>query len=336
MPKSRLSCLLFLGLISGPTEVGSQSAPSVTRLGDCALVNGVTLHDCRIAYRRYGISNAPATNSILVLTWLAGTSQDWVGLFGPEGLIDTTRFQVIVVDAFGNGVSSSPSNTIGAVFPQITIEDMVAGQYRLLTEVLAVTHLRAVVGFSMGGMQVFEWAASHPEFVDRFVSINGTPRPSRNDRAWLRTEVAIIESGIRHGVPKDSLYKMIAGINTLITNVQERINRRNSDEADSLLAVAAANLARAVHLEDWVAQSRAVLAYNLDSRPSVKAGVVALGRRFLVINSPDDRTISAEPALAFARRIGADTLVVRSSCGHQVLFCETAAIGRTVQQFLAR
>jgi homoserine O-acetyltransferase len=69
---------------------------------------------------------------------------------------------VILVDALGNGLSSSPSNTSN--FPDITIHDMVVAEHELLTRKLKISHLYAVMGISMGGMQTFEWLASYPDF----------------------------------------------------------------------------------------------------------------------------------------------------------------------------
>jgi len=79
---------------------------------------------------------------------------------------------------FANGFSSSPSNTPppfdGANFPPIAIRDNVEACHRLLTRELGVRHLRAVVGFSMGAEQAFQWAVSHPDFVDAIVPYCGT------------------------------------------------------------------------------------------------------------------------------------------------------------------
>ena len=71
----------------------------------------------------------------------------------------------------------------------------------------------------------------------------------------------------------------------------------------------------------------------LGSSMSVLAG---LKGRFLVVNSPDDRVISSGPALSLVRRIGLDTLMLRSSCGHGVFACEVTRVGAAVHTFLAR
>src|SRR6185312_10432895 len=105
---------------------------------------------------------------------------------GPGRLVDSSTYFVVLVDAFGNGVSSSPSNSAqqpGDAFPEFTIADIVRSQYRLATETLGLTHLHAVVGISMGGMQVFQWLVAYPGFIDRAVSIVGSPQIQPEERA---------------------------------------------------------------------------------------------------------------------------------------------------------
>src|SRR5262249_16544126 len=78
------------------------------------------------------------------------------------------------------GRSSSPSNTPeplhGPRFPVMTIRDNVNAVHRLLTEQLHITHLKAVIGFSMGAQQAFQWAVSYPDFMDRIVATSGTAK----------------------------------------------------------------------------------------------------------------------------------------------------------------
>jgi homoserine O-acetyltransferase len=319
------------------TSLAAQTPARIANLRRCSLLNGATIEDCQIGYRTFGHKNTQGSNVILVPTWLNGKSDGWAGLLGPGRIIDTTRYQVIVIDALGNGVSSSPSLTSRA-FPQITIEDMVQTQYRLATEVLGLSHVRAVVGVSMGGIQAFEWAAAHPEFVDRFVSIVGSPQVARHDRAWLGTTVRIIEAGTTYKMPADTVWRMIAGLVVLVTDIQEVVNHRAAGEADSLLAASARSMSASTKLADFAAQSRAILAYDFGRRPGSDSASAAsrLKGRFLVINSPDDRGISAGPAFSLARRIGLDTLAIRSACGHGVFGCEAERIGGALHSFLAR
>jgi homoserine O-acetyltransferase len=86
----------------------------------------------------------------------------------------------VATELFVNGRSSSPSNTPepyhGPRFPVTTIRDNVEAVRRLLAEVFQITHVRAVIGFSMGGQQAFQWAVSHPDFADRIVATSSTAK----------------------------------------------------------------------------------------------------------------------------------------------------------------
>jgi homoserine O-acetyltransferase len=309
----------------------------IADLRQCALASGAKIENCHIGYRTFGQKNAQGSNVILIPTWLTGTSADWLGLLGPKQIIDTTRYHVIVADALGNGVSSSPSLTSG-LFPQITIGDMVETHYRLAREVLGVNHLRAVVGVSMGGIQAFEWAAAHPDFVDRFVSIVGSPEVARHDRAWLVTLTRMIDAAGTYKIPRDTVWRMYAGVLVLVSEVQEAVNRSPTADADSLLDASAVSWSKSIDLADYAMQARAILAYRFGKPARSDSARILAGMkgRFLVVNSPDDRVISSGPALSLARRIGLDTLVVRSTCGHAVFACEATRIGAAVHAFLER
>lgn len=319
------------------TALAAQTPVRIADLRQCSLASGAKIENCRIGYRTFGQKNSQGSNVILIPTWLTGTSADWVGLLGPTQIIDTTRYHVIVADALGNGVSSSPSLTSG-FFPQITIGDMVETHYRLTREVLGINHLRAVVGVSMGGIQAFEWAAAHPDFVDRFVSIVGSPEVARHDRAWLVMLVRMIDAAGTYQIPRDTVWRMLAGLDVLIDGVQDAVNRRPAADADSLLDASAVNSSKSIDLADYAMQSRAILAYHFGrpARSDSARMLAGLKGRFLVVNSPDDRVISSGPALSLARRIALDTLVLRSECGHGVFVCEATRIGAAVHAFLER
>src|SRR5690606_20513149 len=102
----------------------------------------------------------------------------WDPLIGPGKAIDTDRFHVVCANVLGGCYGTTGPGSLdpetgqkyGMSFPRYTIRDMVEVQKRLLDR-LGVTSLRAVIGGSMGGMQVLEWAAMYPEFVRAFVPI---------------------------------------------------------------------------------------------------------------------------------------------------------------------
>jgi homoserine O-acetyltransferase len=294
-----------------------------------------------VLYRTFGVLSEARDNTVLVPTWLGGRSADWIPLLGPTGLVDTTVYFVVVVDALADGASSSPSNSPtrpGAVFPAIAVGDMVESQHRLLTERLGISHLRGVVGVSMGGMQAFEWATRYPTFVDRIVSIVGSPRISAYDRVLWNAVLTTIEGGRRYGVPEDSIWVQFDRLLTLHLATPAMVNRTPSPDIEEQVAVDAKGLATVVNLTDFASQTRAVLTHDVARAygGDLTRAAAAVRARVLVVYSWDDHVVSAQPAVAFASLVGADTLSIPSECGHQVFTCEAERIGAAIATFLAR
>ena len=183
-----ITTLLFLPDCAQAADGDQQ----IGQLHTCKLAKGREIDDCFLGYRTWGTLNAQQSNAILFPTWFSGNSSNIGEFVGPDKMIDPAKFFLIAVDALGDGVSSSPSNSgdqHGAHFPQFTIGDMVAAEYRLVTEVLHLKHLHAVMGISMGGMQTFEWMVRYPAFMDRAVPIVGSPRLTSYDLLLWQAEV---------------------------------------------------------------------------------------------------------------------------------------------------
>ena len=154
------------------------------------LEGGQTLSPFTIAYQAYGELNADRSNAILICHALTGDQHCanvhpktgkpgwWELLVGPGRPIDTNRFFVICPNIIGGCMGSTGPASIdpatgkayGISFPVITIRDMVTAQVRLIDH-LGIDQLFAVVGGSMGGMQVLEWAAGFGERVFAAVPI---------------------------------------------------------------------------------------------------------------------------------------------------------------------
>jgi homoserine O-acetyltransferase len=114
-------------------------------------------------------------------------------LFREGGELDTARFFVILPDGIGHGKSSKPSDGLHARFPRYGYEDMIAAQYRLLTEGLGVQHLRLVMGTSMGGMHTWLWGQRYPEAMDALLPLASLPTQiSGRNRAWRRIAIDAI------------------------------------------------------------------------------------------------------------------------------------------------
>lgn len=158
-------------------------------LGDFRLQCGATLRGCRLAYKTFGRLNESKDNVIVYPTWYSGQHYDNEWLIGVARALDPTTQFIIVPNMFGNGLSSSPSNTAepynGPRFPCITAYDNVRAQYRLVTEYFGIERIRLVTGWSMGALQTFHWAAMYPGMVERIAPFCGSAKCSRHNFVFL-------------------------------------------------------------------------------------------------------------------------------------------------------
>lgn len=146
-------------------------------LGDVTLQSGVTLPNAFLAYKTYGKLNEKKDNVIVYPTAFGDQHVQNEWLIGNGMALDPQKYFIIVPNLLGNGLSSSPSNTPPpfdrANFPQVTIYDNVQFQYRLVTEKFDIQKIALVVGWSMGGIQSFQWGASFPDMVERIAPFCG-------------------------------------------------------------------------------------------------------------------------------------------------------------------
>lgn len=159
-------------------------------LGTVELQDGLELPSVRIAYKTHGQLNAAKDNAILFPTWYSGQHPDAEWIIGPTWSLDPSEYFIVVVNIFGNGLSSSPSNQAAPYdrgrFPRFTILDNVLLQRRLLAERFGVDFLRLVVGRSMGAQLAFQWAAMFPDKVDGILALAGSARTSPHNYVFLQ------------------------------------------------------------------------------------------------------------------------------------------------------
>ncbi len=142
--------------------------------------SGVVLPQARVIYGTYGHLNAAKDKVVLLPSHYMADFHGYEWLIGADRALDPSKLFLVATELFGNGRSSSPSNTPepyhGPRFPVTTIRDNVEAVHRLLTEELKITHVHAIIGFSMGAEQAFQWAVSYPTFADRIVATAGTAK----------------------------------------------------------------------------------------------------------------------------------------------------------------
>src|SRR5580698_5883832 len=158
--------------------------------------SGATLPEAKVVYGTYGHLNAAGDNAILLPSHYMADMRGYEWLIGPGKALDPARQFLITSELFGNGRSSSPSNTPepfhGPRFPVTTIRDNVEAVHQLLTTQLDVRHLQAVIGFSMGAQQAFQWAVSYPDFMDRIVATSGTAKTYGHGIVRLESEITAL------------------------------------------------------------------------------------------------------------------------------------------------
>src|SRR5512146_1139453 len=191
-------------LLSAPASAQQPAAPPpdhashhVFTLEHFTFESGATVPNLKVVYGTYGRLSARKDNVILLPSHYLADHHGYDWLIGPGLALDTTRYFLVATELFGNGHSSSPSNTPepyhGPRFPRASIRDNVEAVHRLLVDSLHITHLAAVIGFSMGAEQAFQWAVSYPGFMDRIVATSGTARCWPHGVVRLEAQIQAIE-----------------------------------------------------------------------------------------------------------------------------------------------
>ncbi|TWB21470.1 homoserine O-acetyltransferase [Nitrospirillum amazonense] len=185
-----------LGILPGQRTVLGADRPM-------PLDGGGQLGPFTMAYQTYGTLNADKSNAVLVCHALTGDQYVadrhpitgkpgwWEMLVGPGRPVDTDRFFVICSNVIGGCMGSTGPHDVNPAtgqpyaidFPVITIGDMVRAQ-TLLIDALGIDQLFCVIGGSMGGMQVLQWAVAYPERVFAAVPIATAARHSAQNIAF--------------------------------------------------------------------------------------------------------------------------------------------------------
>jgi homoserine O-acetyltransferase/O-succinyltransferase len=201
---SFIAILLFASTVVAAANYPAPKEADVT-LKDFKFTSGEKLPELRIHYRTLGAPQHDATgavrNTVLILHGTTGTGEQFIRpefageLFGPGELLDASKYFIVLPDGIGHGKSSKPSDGLHAKFPRYGYRDMVEAQRRLLVEGLQVTHVRLVMGTSMGGMHTWLWGELHPHFMDALMPLASLPaQVSGRNRVWRR----ILIDAIRH------------------------------------------------------------------------------------------------------------------------------------------
>jgi homoserine O-acetyltransferase/O-succinyltransferase len=176
----------------------TQGSHAYFHLGAFELEMGETLPGAKLAYKTQGTLNKARDNAILFPHMYSGTSASMEPFIGIGRPLDPEKYFLILPGQFGNGFSSSPSNTPPpfdrARFPKITIGDDVRAQYRLVTEHFKIEKLQLVLGWSMGAQQTYEWAVRYPGMVLRAAPFGGTAKTAPHNYLFVCLHEEAIKS----------------------------------------------------------------------------------------------------------------------------------------------
>jgi homoserine O-acetyltransferase len=347
-----VACLFLLAGGNAPclwaqtrASQAQEGTQQYAEIGNFKLQSGVVVHNFKLGYRTLGKLNREKSNAILWPTWLGGESENLLQFIGPGKVVDSGKYFVILVDAIGNGVSTSPSNSKAQrwmAFPEFTIRDMVESEYRLATETFHLSHLRAVMGISMGGMQTFEWTIAYPDFMDLAIPMAGSPQSTSYDKLLWTAEIDALEldPAWHDGHPTGPLTR---GFGTA-----EQIDSMNLFTPEYRVThTATGDFPRFVEelkknakgdggaAYDFIRQRQAIMAHDLPAELGITLEQAAkrVHAKLLVIVSPEDHMVNPIPALSFAHAIAAPVVTLDSACGHFSFSC--VSVGPIVAEFLA-
>jgi homoserine O-acetyltransferase len=196
--KWSLICFVFIFSNAKGQDPKFISIEKIFQLGDFRLENDLILPHAFIKFATYGKLNKEKNNVLVLPSSYGADYRSYDFLIGSDKAIDTNQYFVILTQLFANGHSSSPSNTKapfdGPRFPNTTILDNVKAQYALVHDYLNVKKIKAVIGFSMGAQQAFQWAISYPNYVQSIIPFCGTAKTYPHGFARLEAAISTIEA----------------------------------------------------------------------------------------------------------------------------------------------
>ncbi len=195
MSRVHVAVAFALALIAAPAGAADYPAPKqgdwIAR--DFRFHTGEVMPELRLHHTTIG---DPSGQPVLVLHGTTGSGASMLTpafageLFGSGQPLDAARYYIILPDGIGHGKSSKPSDGLRTKFPRYDYADMVDAQYRLLKEGLGVSHLRLVIGNSMGGMHTWLWGEKYPDFMDALAPMAAQPT-AMSSRNWMMRRLII-------------------------------------------------------------------------------------------------------------------------------------------------
>ncbi len=350
--------------------------------GELHLESGKKLQDITIAYETYGKLNKEKNNAILICHALSGDAHVagwhegdakpgwWDMIIGPNRCLDTRKYFIISSNVLGGckgstgpaSINPKTGKTYGLDFPIITIKDMVKAQKKLV-EHFDIKKLLAVIGGSMGGMQVLEWCNSYPEMVRKAIPIATAAHSSPQQIAFneVGRRAIISDPNWKNGSysqgenPKDglSLARMIAHITYLsYESMYEKFGRRLQDkekysfdfdldfEVESYLHYQGESFVKRFDANSYLYITKAVDYFDLTSNGSLIQGLKNIKSKMLVISVDSDWLYPPSQSKEILEALSANEVDVsyaeiKSPYGHDAFLLESGQLNYIIGNFLS-
>lgn len=334
----KLYSMLSLIFLFITVSLSAQHPLKIENIGDLQLSNGEVIENCEIGYRTFGQLNEDSSNVIIFPTWFAGTSGSLNNLITNHNFVDTTEFYIIVIDALGNGISTSPSNYEGD-FPKITIHDMVNSQYILLKEEFGFYQIYGAVGGSMGSMQVLEWAVAYPGYIQKILPYVATPKLSSYDLLQMNLRKEVIETGKQNGLSDSLIYRLINIQSTMTARtpdyIVENVDRSDFDEYYEKFD---REPSKTFTIDNYYSQLSAMIEHNItrNYNNSYKSVDKVISADILMIVSETDHLLHPQPAKDFADSTSAEIMMLNNNCGHLAPGCEMEKTVKIIHKFFKK
>lgn len=349
------------------------------QIGDLTLERGGLLPSVQLAYETWGTLNEAADNAILVEHALTGDSHVvgpagpghptpgwWDGMIGPGHRIDTDRWFVVAANVVGGCQGSTgPSSPApdgrpwGSRFPFVTIRDQVRAEVAL-ANALGVQQWAMVIGGSMGGMRVLEWAVAFPERVDQAVVLASTAAATADQIAWAQPQLLAIRldpdfaGGDYYGTGAGPQAGM--GIARRIAHttyrssleLDTRFGRRTQDgeqplggrgryAVESYLDHHAGKLSRRFDPNSYLVLTEAMNSHDVGrDRGGIAQALTGISAHVTVVGVDSDRLYPVRESAELASMIPYSRLeTIHSDCGHDGFLIEVDQVGALVGDALS-
>lgn len=349
---------------------------------DLILESGKKLKNVQIAYETYGKLNKENSNAILVCHALSGDAHVagwyegdkkpgwWDVIIGPGKCLDTDKYFIICSNVIGGckgstgpaSINPETNKPYGLDFPIITIKDMVNVQKKLVNS-MGITQLFAVIGGSMGGMQVLQWCISYPQMVRSAIPIATTAYSSPQQIAFNEVGRRAIISDPRwnNGYYYESefpdeglaLARMIAHI-TYLSNesMYQKFGRRLQDkeeygfdfetdfEVENYLHYQGNSFTKRFDANSYLYISKAIDYFDLAGEGSLAEAFYGLKIKFLVISVDSDWLYPPSQSKDIVMGLNANDIDVsyceiKSSYGHDAFLIEAGQLNYLIAGFLS-